>query len=132
MKIGIIYFCGVQVNKRHLFDNHLQIIKDGNPLFFQNLNEFGTNNLSPYLFNIIKTKEHWDQIIKELKDFGANNDIIICIGENNSKYLPRCLGNNWFKKLKICKSEWYSKFAIQQDYSKYLKQNFSEFFIKKD
>lgn len=129
MKIGIIHFCGVQIDKRHLFNNHLQIAQEENPEFFKCLNNAITGGIfSAYLLNNLEIKEYWDQIIKELKIFGANNEIIICIGENNSKHIPRCLGNSWFKKLKVFKSEWYSKFAIQRDYKRYFEMMESIFF----
>ena len=127
MKIGIIYFCGIQIKHRHFFNDHLQIVKDTNPRFFNCLNKYLSNKLSAaaYLINDLKIKEHWDQIVKELNDFGANNDILVVIGESNSKYIPRCLGNNWFRKLLIIKSEGWSGFAIRHDYDKFFKLNFS-------
>jgi len=138
MKIGIIHFCGIQINKRHLFDNHLQIAKDENPRFFNCLNKIlpnnnsAPNNVSVYLLNNLETKEHWDQIIKELNNFAANNDIMIVINQNNAKYLPSCLGNSFFNKLKTFKSEWYSGFAIRHNYEDYFKQRFSEITEKKN
>ena len=127
MKIGIIHFCGIQRDYRHLIkESDLQIAKDENPLFFQNLNNFGANNTSAYLLNILEIKDYWPQIIKELKNFCSNNDVVICINQNNAQHIPSCLGNNVFKKLFTFQSEWASKFAIQFDYGDYFKRRMEE------